>query len=147
MPDIATSVRSEDLEIALPNNKIVQSATGDVAPDPASRLSAAPAPIEEPRDADTPNQSSPKSAPAKPPRNASSDTSRRARNEVLSNLSPRQYHKWKSPLLMLAFYICGLGLSIAHCTFYSKLNNSIVGSSSQQRSNPRQAASPLHLLL
>ncbi len=68
------------------------------------------------------------------PSNGSATTRRK---EILFNLGPRQYHKWKSPLLMLVFYLCGLGMSIGHCAFYASLNNSVVGSPHQQGTNLR----------
>jgi hypothetical protein len=102
-----TAAPSEDLEKGIPNVTIVQTATDDGAPDPETRL------------------------------DVSSDSSRRLREDLLFNPGPRRHHKWKSPLLMLVFYICGLGMSIGHCTFYAKLNNSIVGGPHQQGTNLR----------
>ena len=137
MPDIAAP--SEDLEKGIPN-------------DPEIRLDVPTEPIDEQRDGDTTNQVSfalpeveARLGPpgtVRIPSNASSDSSRRLRKDLLFNLAPRQYHKWKSPLLMLVFYICGLAMSIGHCTFYARLNNSIVGGPHQQGTNLRQASKP-----
>lgn len=54
---------------------------------------------------------------------------------------PRRIHRWKSPILMLTFFLTGLGMSAAHCGFYSGLNGNIVGDSYDQERNIRQAAS------
>jgi hypothetical protein len=61
----------------------------------------------------------------------------RTRKELLFNLAPRRYHKWKSPLLILTFYVIGLGMSIGHCAFYASLNHSVVGGPHQQSTNIR----------
>jgi hypothetical protein len=84
------------------------------------------------------NQSSKPGSPNIRPRfqsNASSSVLRLARHEMWK---PRQYHKWKSPLLMFTFYLLGLGISIGHCAFYPSLKDKIVGSSRNQESNIRQ---------
>lgn len=70
---------------------------------------------------------------------ASSSDSRSARREILV---PRRTHQWKYPLLMSTFYVLGLGMSIAHCAFYSALKDTIVGSPGQQEINLRQAEPP-----
>lgn len=153
MPDIAGPL--EDLEKGIPNDTIVQTATDDGTPGPEIRLDVPTEPIDEQRDVgDTTNQVSTTFAlpdvearlrppgTVRIPSNASSDSSRRLRKDLLFNLGPRQYHKWKSPLLMLVFYICGLGMSFGHCTFYAGLNNSIVGGPHQQGINLRQASKP-----
>ena len=54
---------------------------------------------------------------------------------------PRRVHQWKSPLLMLTFFVIGLCMSIGHCTFYPMLDGVIVGDSQNQERNIRQAAS------
>jgi len=66
--------------------------------------------------------------------NASSSSFRLARPKMWI---PREYHKWKSPLLMFTFYLIGLGISIGHCAFYPSLKDKIVGSSRKQESNIR----------
>ncbi|KAI9767275.1 MAG: hypothetical protein M1839_004541 [Geoglossum umbratile] len=50
---------------------------------------------------------------------------------------PRRISKWKSPLLLLIFFIIGLAMSIAHCVFYPKLSGIVVGNSSNQERNIR----------
>src|ERR1700722_5303677 len=109
MPDIAAP--SEDLEKGILNVTIVQTATDDGAPDPEIRLDVPTKLINEQRDVgDTTNQVSTTFAlpevearlrppgTVRIPSNASSDSSRRLRRDLLFNLGPRQYHKWKSPL-------------------------------------------------
>ncbi|KAJ4301769.1 hypothetical protein N0V90_003863 [Kalmusia sp. IMI 367209] len=39
----------------------------------------------------------------------------------------RRIHRWKSPVLMVAFFLIGLAMSLAHCIFYPSLNGKIVG--------------------
>jgi hypothetical protein len=158
MPDIAAPW--EDLEKGIPDVTIVQTATNDGAPDPEIRLDVPTGPIDEQRDVGDTTHQVPTTlalpeveAGLRPPgtvripSNASSDSSRRLRKDLLFNLGPRQYHKWKSPLLMLVFYICGLGMSVSHCALYVGLNNSIVGGSHQQGTNLRQASKPFTFAL
>jgi thiol:disulfide interchange protein len=52
---------------------------------------------------------------------------------------PRRVRQWKSPLVMLTFFVIGLGMSIGHCVFYSNLDGIIVGDSHNQERNIRQA--------
>jgi hypothetical protein len=54
---------------------------------------------------------------------------------------PHRIHRWKSPLVMLTFFVIGLGMSIGHCIFYSSLDGIIVGDSYNQERNIRQVAS------
>lgn len=49
----------------------------------------------------------------------------------------RQIPPWKSPLLMILFFIIGLAMSLGHCIFYPKLSGKIVGDSSDQEGNIR----------
>ncbi len=51
---------------------------------------------------------------------------------------PRKYHKWESPVLMVLFFVLGLGISMAHCGFYASLEGAIVGSPAQQENNLRR---------
>ena len=50
---------------------------------------------------------------------------------------PRQYHRWKSPLLMALYLLIGMVMSIGHCIFYSQLNGDIVGDQSDQENKIR----------
>ncbi|KAF2471142.1 uncharacterized protein BDR25DRAFT_223485 [Lindgomyces ingoldianus] len=50
----------------------------------------------------------------------------------------RRIHRWKSPLLMVVFYIIGLAMSLAHCIFYPKLKGVIVGNPDSQEGKIRQ---------
>jgi hypothetical protein len=50
---------------------------------------------------------------------------------------PRKIRKWKSPLLMLGFFIGGLSFSVAHCAFYPSLNGKVVGDPRMQEENIR----------
>lgn len=52
----------------------------------------------------------------------------------------RRFHQWKSPLLMLMFFVIGLSMGFAHCTFYASHSGHIVGSSSDQERVIGQAA-------
>lgn len=49
----------------------------------------------------------------------------------------RRIPRWKSPLLMVVFFIIGLAMSLAHCIFYPKLSGRLVGNSSSQEQNIR----------
>jgi hypothetical protein len=49
----------------------------------------------------------------------------------------RQIPRWKSPLLMILFFIIGLAMSLGHCIFYPKLSGKLVGGSSDQEENIR----------
>jgi thiol:disulfide interchange protein len=60
---------------------------------------------------------------------------------------PRQVRQWKSPLVMLTFFVIGLGMSIGHCVFYPSLDGIIVGDSYNQERNIRQAVSLYHLCI
>jgi hypothetical protein len=128
---------------------IVPAAPDDGEPDPQIRLNIPIGPTDEKHVVDdttnevftstaTPDLEGGPTPPAKVriPSNTNA-TLRTRRKELLFNLGPRQYHKWKSPLLMLVFYLCGLGMSIGHCAFYASLDNSIVGSPYQQGTNLR----------
>lgn len=57
--------------------------------------------------------------------------------EAADRGNPRQIRQWKSPILMLIFYIIGLAMSIGHCIFYPLLDGVIVGDSSDQERNIR----------
>ena len=48
--------------------------------------------------------------------------------------------QWKSPLLLLTYFVIGLGTSIGHCVFYPLLDGVIVADSSNQERNIRRAA-------
>ncbi|KAK4110187.1 hypothetical protein N656DRAFT_782248 [Canariomyces notabilis] len=48
---------------------------------------------------------------------------------------PREYHKWESPFLTVAFFIVGLAFSMAHCGFYASLDGTIVGNPADQENN------------
>lgn len=56
---------------------------------------------------------------------------------TLTLWKPRDYHHWKSPLLMILFSIIGFGLSVGHCVFYYGLNGKIVGDSYKQEEKLR----------
>lgn len=133
---------------------VVSAAPDDDEPDPQIRQNIPTGPTDEKHDVnDTTNEVSastatpdleaglPRPAKVRTPSNAIASL-RTRRKELLFNLGPRRYHKWKSPLLMLVFYLCGLGMSIGHCAFYASLNNSIVGGPRQQGTNLRCAAKP-----
>ncbi|KAK3315414.1 hypothetical protein B0H66DRAFT_593988 [Apodospora peruviana] len=49
----------------------------------------------------------------------------------------REYHHWKAPLLMVVFWLIGIGCSVAHCTFYSLLQGTIVPGPGAQENNLR----------
>ncbi|KAF2002416.1 hypothetical protein P154DRAFT_488382 [Amniculicola lignicola CBS 123094] len=49
----------------------------------------------------------------------------------------RHIHRWKSPMLMILFFIIGLAMSLAHCIFYPKLSGKVVGDSSSQEEKLR----------
>lgn len=49
----------------------------------------------------------------------------------------RHVHKWKSPLLMVGFFTLGLAFSLAHCIFYPKLKDNVVGNSDSQEEKLR----------
>jgi hypothetical protein len=50
----------------------------------------------------------------------------------------RRIHRWKSPLMMVVFFLVGLALSLAHCIFYPSLHGKIVGNSDAQEEKLRQ---------
>jgi hypothetical protein len=58
-------------------------------------------------------------------------------SQIIPSSSKRQIHKWRSPLLMVVFYLLGLSLSVAHCIFYPKLKGRIVGDPGQQEEKIR----------
>jgi hypothetical protein len=58
--------------------------------------------------------------------------------EVRRIFKPREYHHWESPFLMGLFLFLGLGISMAHCGFYARLEGTIVGSPAEQENNLRQ---------
>jgi hypothetical protein len=64
-------------------------------------------------------------------------TAERNGSRVIPSSSKRRIHTWRSPLLMVVFYILGLSLSVAHCVFYPKLKGRIVGDSGQQEEKIR----------
>lgn len=49
----------------------------------------------------------------------------------------RRIHRWKSPALMLTFFVVGLTMSLAHCMFYLKLRGKVVGDSDSQEEKLR----------
>lgn len=49
----------------------------------------------------------------------------------------RQIHRWRSPFLMVLFFMLGAAVSVAHCVLYSLLNGKIVGNSDQQEEKLR----------
>jgi hypothetical protein len=49
----------------------------------------------------------------------------------------RHIHRWRSPLLMVLFFVLGAAVSIAHCMFYPLLNGKVVGNSNQQEEKIR----------
>lgn len=60
-----------------------------------------------------------------------------ARGDDTSECTKPHIHKWKSPLLMLLFFALGATVSVAHCVFYARLEDRIVGDSSQQEEKLR----------
>ncbi|KAH6622199.1 hypothetical protein C7974DRAFT_377797 [Boeremia exigua] len=59
-------------------------------------------------------------------------------HETYTSVWNRRYiHKWRSPFLMVLFFVLGAAVSIAHCVFYPKLNGKIVGDSYQQEEKIR----------
>jgi thiol:disulfide interchange protein len=50
----------------------------------------------------------------------------------------RRIHRWKSPLMMVVFFLVGLAMSLAHCIFYPSLQGKIVGNSDAQEEKIRQ---------
>ncbi|KAH6988854.1 hypothetical protein BKA56DRAFT_246097 [Ilyonectria sp. MPI-CAGE-AT-0026] len=63
-----------------------------------------------------------------PTANSSGGTVRRVR---------RYLSWWKSPILMLTYYLVGLSLSFVHCAVYVNLNGTKVGGSDSQENNIR----------
>jgi hypothetical protein len=49
----------------------------------------------------------------------------------------RRVRQWKSPLVMIVFFIIGMAMSVGHCIFYPRLDGVIVGSSNNQEKNIR----------
>lgn len=49
----------------------------------------------------------------------------------------RHIHRWKSPLLMVVFFVIGLAMSLAHCIFYPSLSGRVVGNSDAQEEKIR----------
>ncbi|KAK4098471.1 hypothetical protein N658DRAFT_431977 [Parathielavia hyrcaniae] len=49
----------------------------------------------------------------------------------------RQFRNWESPLLIVLFFVLGLGLSLGHSAFYASLDGTEVGSPEQQENNLR----------
>jgi hypothetical protein len=56
-----------------------------------------------------------------------------------SGLKGYRFRHFKSPVLMSVLFCIGVILSCAHCIFYSRLNDHIVGSANKQERNTRQA--------
>ncbi|KAF2729936.1 hypothetical protein EJ04DRAFT_501369 [Polyplosphaeria fusca] len=56
---------------------------------------------------------------------------------VQTGWKKRNIPRWKSPLLMILFFIIGLAMSLAHCIYYPKLHGVIVGDSSSQEEKLR----------
>ena len=54
-----------------------------------------------------------------------------------SNWEARRIHTWKTPLLMVLFFLAGLAMSMAHCIFYPKLKDQVVGKADQQEEKIR----------
>jgi hypothetical protein len=59
------------------------------------------------------------------------------KTQPVQEWSPRRIHKWKSPLLMIIFFLIGLGVSVAHCAFYPSLKDMRVGSPDSQEEKLR----------
>ncbi|KPM44202.1 hypothetical protein AK830_g2378 [Neonectria ditissima] len=55
----------------------------------------------------------------------------------IASWRPRTYQRWKSPALMVVFFLVGFGLSLCHCVFYPSLNGQIVGDSYRQEEKLR----------
>lgn len=49
----------------------------------------------------------------------------------------RHIHRWKSPLLMVVFFLIGLAMSLAHCIFYPSLRDQLVGNPDAQEEKIR----------
>jgi hypothetical protein len=58
-------------------------------------------------------------------------------SRVVKGWSKRRVHRWRSPLLMICFFLLGFAMSIAHCVFYPKLRGRVVGDSDQQEEKIR----------
>jgi hypothetical protein len=58
-------------------------------------------------------------------------------SRVFPGWKGRRIHTWKSPLLMVVFFLVGLAMSVAHCVFYPKLKGQIVGKADQQEEKIR----------
>ncbi|OAG08539.1 uncharacterized protein CC84DRAFT_1257383 [Paraphaeosphaeria sporulosa] len=54
----------------------------------------------------------------------------------------RRIHRWKSPIMMVVFFLVGLAMSLAHCIFYPSLKGKVVGNSDAQEEKIRQVLSP-----
>ncbi|KAH8652840.1 hypothetical protein BGZ61DRAFT_541812 [Ilyonectria robusta] len=60
----------------------------------------------------------PSERPASSRGTGSSQTSRRF---AIALWKPRTYHRWKSPALVVVFFLIGFGMSLCHCVFYPSL--------------------------
>ncbi|KAK7192632.1 hypothetical protein PSPO01_01340 [Paraphaeosphaeria sporulosa] len=49
----------------------------------------------------------------------------------------RRIHRWKSPIMMVVFFLVGLAMSLAHCIFYPSLKGKVVGNSDAQEEKIR----------
>lgn len=58
-------------------------------------------------------------------------------SRIVRGWSKRRVHRWRSPVLMVCFYLLGLSMSIAHCVFYPKLRGRVVGNSDNQEEKIR----------
>jgi hypothetical protein len=58
-------------------------------------------------------------------------------SRIIQGWTKRHVHRWRSPLLMVLFFLLGLSVSIAHCVFYPKLRGKVVGDSNQQEEKIR----------
>jgi hypothetical protein len=83
-------------------------------------------------------------SPALEPKSASrgsvsqaSVTSQRSSRFNIIIWKARELHVWNAPILMVFFFVVGLGMSLAHCIFYTSLNRQIVGNSNQQEEKLR----------
>jgi thiol:disulfide interchange protein len=58
-------------------------------------------------------------------------------SRIIQEWTKRRINKWRSPSLMVLFFLLGLSISIAHCVFYPKLRGKLVGDSNQQEEKIR----------
>jgi len=58
-------------------------------------------------------------------------------SRTFPNWEARRIHTWKTPLLMVLFFLVGLAMSMAHCVFYPKHKDQVVGKADQQEEKIR----------